>query len=355
VAAARTGEEEPSPEATRSALREVIGRCLYGVDINPMAAELCRVSLWLEALEPGKPLSFLDHHIRVGNSLLGATPELIAQGIPDDAFKPIEGDDKNACSLLKKRNKTERAGIGGLFVAEDKTNLEALRRAAFALESIGNDTPEMVRRKAVAFEESQHNYDYLSAKRLADAWCAAFVIRKTFKPGTAQPFGLTQHHLNDLAKGNALPPDLGPEVERLAAQYRFFHWHLAFPEVFAGGGLDCVLGNPPWDKIQPEEEKFFSVIRPDIASAPSAKVRKALIEALPKDDPVTQSVWQVYKRQIGAACHFLRSSGALRFTGEGNLNSYRIFTELASKFVAPTGRVGLVAQTGLAWIPMLVF
>ena len=115
VAAARTGEEEPSPEATRSALREVIGRCLYGVDINPMAAELCRVSLWLEALEPGKPLSFLDHHIRVGNSLLGATPELIAQGIPDDAFKPIEGDDKNACSVLKKRNKAERAGIGWTF------------------------------------------------------------------------------------------------------------------------------------------------------------------------------------------------------------------------------------------------
>ena len=133
VAAARTGEEEPSPEATRSALREVIGRCLYGVDINPMAAELCRVSLWLEALEPGKPLSFLDHHIRVGNSLLGATPELIAKGIPDDAFKPIEGDDKNACSVLKKRNKAERTGIGGLFVAEDKTNLEALRRTAFAL------------------------------------------------------------------------------------------------------------------------------------------------------------------------------------------------------------------------------
>ena len=88
------GESEPSPLLYQRALRDVIGRCLYGVDVNPMAAELCRVGLWLEALEPGKPLSFLDRHIRVGNSLLGATPELIEAGLPDSAFKPIEGDDK---------------------------------------------------------------------------------------------------------------------------------------------------------------------------------------------------------------------------------------------------------------------
>ena len=94
VRALAQGESEPSPLLYQHALRDVIGRCLYGVDMNPMAAELCRVSLWLEALEPGKPLSFLDHHIRVGNSLLGATPELIASGLPDDAFDAVDGDDK---------------------------------------------------------------------------------------------------------------------------------------------------------------------------------------------------------------------------------------------------------------------
>ena len=94
VRALAHGESEPSPLFYQHALRDVIGRCLYGVDVNPMSAELCRVSLWLEALEPGKPLSFLDHHIRIGNSLLGATPQLIVDGLPDDAFNPIEGDDK---------------------------------------------------------------------------------------------------------------------------------------------------------------------------------------------------------------------------------------------------------------------
>jgi hypothetical protein len=86
----RTDDDEPSPEATRRALCDVVGGCLYGVDVNPMAVELCG-SLWMEALEPGRPLSFLDAHIKCGNSLLGATPDLIAAGIPDDAFKRIEG------------------------------------------------------------------------------------------------------------------------------------------------------------------------------------------------------------------------------------------------------------------------
>jgi hypothetical protein len=105
VRALAAGESEPSPLLYQTALRDVIGHCLYGVDINPMAVELCKVTLWLEALEPGKPLSFLDHHIRCGNSLFGATPELIKGGIPDEAYNPIEGDDKEACSALKKKNK----------------------------------------------------------------------------------------------------------------------------------------------------------------------------------------------------------------------------------------------------------
>jgi hypothetical protein len=348
VASARTGEEEPSPEATRSALREVIGHCLYGVDINPMAAELCRVSLWLEALEPGKPLSFLDHHIRVGNSLLGATPELIANGLPDDAFKPIEGDDKNACAVLKKRNKAERSGIGGLFIAEDKTNLEALRRTAFALESIGDDTPEAVRRKAEAFEESQNGYDYLAAKRLADAWGAAFIIRKTFKAGTTQPFGLTQRHLNDLAKGNPLPAELGAEVERLVAGNRFFHWHLAFPEVFAKGGFDVILSNPPWEHTELKEKEWFAERRPDIAKAPTGAERKRRIEALREESPRLYQQYSDALRHQDGIGHMLGNTGLYPFCGRGRINLYAVFAERMRTLLNPAGRVGCVLQSGIA-------
>src|SRR5439155_26500334 len=109
LAEARPGDAEPAPEPLRTALRDVIGRCLYAVDVNPMAVELCKVALWLEALKPGKPLSFLDHHIQCGNSLLGTTPALIAGGIPDAAFEPIEGDDKTYCRDWKKVNQKQRA------------------------------------------------------------------------------------------------------------------------------------------------------------------------------------------------------------------------------------------------------
>ena len=229
------GESEPSPLLYQHALRDVIGRCLYGVDTNPMAAELCRVSLWLEALEPGKPLSFLDHHIRVGNSLLGATPALIAAGLPDDAFTAIEGDDKQACAVLKKRNKAERQGLGPLFAEQDAEAQARLQQAAAALEELPDDRPEDIRAKKLAFRRHEQTEDYRHKKQLADAWCAAFVIRKHFRePGReASASGLTQGHLNDLAGGGSLPAELAAEAERLARQYQFFHWHLAFPEVFA--------------------------------------------------------------------------------------------------------------------------
>jgi len=110
LAKVRTGDDEPSPAAQRHALRDVVSHCIYGVDINPMAVELTKVGLWLEAIEPGKPLTFLDHHIKCGNSLLGATPTLIERGIPDAAFDPIEGDDKKVASSYKARNKVARGG-----------------------------------------------------------------------------------------------------------------------------------------------------------------------------------------------------------------------------------------------------
>lgn len=248
------GESEPSPPTYQHALRDVIGRCLYGVDINPMAAELCRVGLWLEALEPGKPLSFLDHHVRVGNSLLGGIPELIAAGIPDDAFAPIGDDDGRACTLLKKRNRAERSGVGPLFAQQDADTLARLRQAAAHLDDLPDERPEDVRAKELAFRRHEETDDFRQRKRIADAWCASFVARKWFaEPGRdSSVSGLTQGSLNALSNGSALPGGLTSEIERLARHYQFFHWHLAFPEVFAKGGFDCVCGNPPWEMLEVE-------------------------------------------------------------------------------------------------------
>ena len=180
IAAEETGESEPPDAVVRAALRRVVGRCIYGVDVNPMAAELAKVSLWIEALEPGKPLSYLDQNIRVGNSLLGVTPALLAEGLPDAAFAPIEGDDRKVASALKKQNAGEPKGEYDLFSQSGipVTNAVLAKRAdeiAHALPDSLEDLHIHQQRRALELAGSP---ELRIQKLLADAWCAAFVQPK---------------------------------------------------------------------------------------------------------------------------------------------------------------------------------
>jgi len=349
VRALAQGESEPSPLLYQHALRDVIGRCLYGVDVNPMAAELCRVSLWLEALEPGKPLSFLDHHIRVGNSLLGATPELIAAGLPDDAFTAIEGDDKKFCSALKRRNKQERGGqtdMLHLMAAEPAVEYDSLAARTRGIDEAPDDTIDAIRRKAEQFHRLVVSPEYRHAQQIADAWCAAFVWPKR-ADAPADP--LTTDTLRRVeADTNALTGNQRDEVERLTNQYQFFHWHLAFPEVFANGGFDCVLGNPPWERVKLQEKEWFAERSPEIANAPNAAARKRLIEALKAGDPTLYQQFLDDSRKAEGESHLMRNSGRYPLCGRGDINVYTVFAEGMRTLLNDRGRVGCVLPTGIA-------
>lgn len=349
VRATAQGESEPSPVLYQHALRDVISRCLYGVDMNPMAAELCRVGLWLEALEPGSPLSFLDHHIRVGNSLLGTTPELIAGGLPDEAFNPIEGDDKKVCAALKKQNKQEREGqrdMVHLMVAEPEAEYNAIEARTRRIEEAPDTTLADIQKKADQFRRLVVSLEYQHSQLVADTWCAAFVWKKLTKtpiePVTTDTIRRLQINLN------ALTPDQRTEVERLARQYQFFHWHLAFPEVFANGGYDCVLGNPPWERVALQEKEWFAERRPDIANAANAAGRKKDIASLEVEDPELWVEWQNALRQADGEVSLLRNSGRYPLCGRGDINTYSIFTELNRTLVAENGQVGCIVPTGIA-------
>jgi hypothetical protein len=393
LARVRSGEEEPSPTIYRTALRDVIGHCLYGVDINPMAVELCKVTLWLEALEPGKPLSFLDHHIRCGNSLLGATPELIKGGIPDEAYEVIEGDDKEACAALKKKNKRENPKLGEWFIADEAAIRDRLYQASAQIDKITDSRPEDIHRKEAAFRAAQSNYDFQKAKDLADLWCAAFVIKKHFpestvsnsaisnpqaaistgrvetqsglfcvteetakakrtkapsRAGSEHPIGITTQHLRDFVEGGALPDGLLAEAKRLADQYQFLHFHLAFPEVFAQGGFDVSLGNPPWERVKLQEKEWFSANgRPDIANAPSATARGRLIAALSTEDPDLREKYLNSLRLSEGESHIMRNSGNYPLCGRGDINVYTIFAERMRNLLRKKGCFGAVLPTGV--------
>lgn len=248
LARVRTGDTEPVPEDHQHALRDVIRRCLYGVDINPMAAELCKVALWMDSLDPGKPLSFLDHHIKVGNALIGTTPALMEAGIPDDAFKPLEGDDKKVVSYYKKRNKEERKArkkgqqrlLLDAYRDKFRIKLGNLPETIAAINAENPDSVTDVAEQATRYEEAVTSAAYENARLLADAWCAAFVWRKhdSDSPGALEGFSgkwdaITEAVYREIEENpHSLASWIKEEIKRLAKEYQFFHWHLEFPEVF---------------------------------------------------------------------------------------------------------------------------
>jgi hypothetical protein len=239
------GHDSPSPTALRHALRQVIGRCLYGVDLNPLAVELCKVSLWLEAFEPGHPLSFLDSHIHVGNALVGASRERIEAGIPDAAWEPGKDHDPKAPRRRKRRNQKQNAphelsGETLPLLLSPRTHPSALAR-----ESLQDETLLDVELKASEWKAYLESEALEHAASVANLWCSTFFWHAPALTSPVEPPN------NDtlLAVCNhpkSVSAPVRREVARLASEHRFFHWPLAFPHVFARGGFDVVLGNPPW-------------------------------------------------------------------------------------------------------------
>ena len=357
VRAHATGESEPSPLLYQHALRDVIGRCLYGVDMNPMAAELCRVSLWLEALEPGKPLSFLDHHIRVGNSLLGTTPELIEAGLPDEAFKPLQGDDRKICTGLRRRNKAERESgqqdMGYLMVAEPSAEYDTLGSRIRWIDESPDDTLGEVRGKEAQFRRLVVSGEYRHRQLVADAWCAAFVQPKGTGAERDPALCITTDTLRGLeADAEALASAQRREVERLAfgstssstGIWRFRKCSRAG----VGAAFDCVLGNPPWERVKLQEKEWFAGRSPVIADAPNAAARKRMIRALADDDPELYLAFLDAMRQSEGWSHLMRNSGRYPLCARGDINSYAVFAEAMRNVVNERGRVGCVLPTGIA-------
>ena len=362
IAAEETGESEPPEPEIRKALRRVVGRCIYGVDINPMSVELARISLWMEALEPGKPLSYLDQNIRVGNSLLGTTPALIEKKLPDEAFAAIEGDDRKVCIALKKQNSLEREGQDDLFsqLGIEVTNTAMAKGAASIAAVVPDSLEDLHIHQQRLAEQLAASSEHRIQKLVADAWCAAFVQPKTMETraaaityGKLEKFAVDAEPTLELAATETLVADL-------TRQYRFFHWHVEFPHIFRtgvtgidgktgwAGGFSCVIGNPPWERVKLQEQEFFAAKAPAIANAANAAARKKLIAALPDTDPVLYNEFHAELRKAAGWSYLLRESGRYPLTGRGDINTYAVFAETARTVIGPRGRSGLVLPTGIA-------
>jgi hypothetical protein len=347
IARIRTGEDEPTPDEFRLAVRDVIRHSIYAVDRNPLAVELCKLALWLEGHSRGKPLTFLDHRIKCGDSLIGVMdPGFVDDGIPDDAFTAVTGDDKKVAAAIRQRNRSERKGQRALpYVESARTALAAAAEDVRGYTEIPEDTPADVRRKAERYREFREREAMWRARTAANLWTAAFFVPLTDSGDVTIP---THGRFRDYLERGGIDRRLTGGADLLAIRQPFFHWYQEFPEVFRDGGFDAVLGNPPWERIKLQEEEFFAARDPEIANAPNKAARQRLIDALPRTNPALAKEFSEAKHEADAQSKFCRHSGRFPLTGVGDINTYALFAELARQLLKPTGRVGITVPSGIA-------
>lgn len=337
----------PAPEDYQRALRDVVRRCIYGVDVNPLAVEICKVGLWMESVDPGLPLTFLESHIRCGNSLIGTSRPLMGERVPDVAWAVLEGDDKKVTASLKRRNRAENAGQRGLRF-EPRDGTDALREAVRRVERTSDADAATLAEKQRQWQALLESDTYELEKLVADAWCAAFLWPKDRADSMTEAAPTTDAWLALRDRETPPLPQLLATVRRIAEDYGLFHWELAFPHVFERGGFDVVLGNPPWERVKLLEKEFFAKRDSSIAEAQNAAARKKLIAALPATNPGLWQEWTAASRIAQGQSHFVRQSGRYPLCGKGDVNMYALFAEHNWRALAPSGRAGFIVPSGIA-------
>lgn len=345
---------QPTPDDYRHALRQVVTHCIYGVDLNAMAVELCKVALWLEAVEPGRPLNFLDAHIRNGNALVGIHDlSVLRTGIPNDAFAALKdvladsplprtlADDPVTCTALRRRNTGERSAPTFTLAGLNLTIPDELNEALARIES-DDESLSDVEAKRQLFESVRATGTMAwRLRRACDLWTAAFFTVKRPSEligGEATPTSDSVWRF--LAEPDSLLPQIADATDDVLREYNFFHWPLEFPEVFKRGGFSLMLGNPPWETMSPDAKEFFSRYEPEIASlSPAAQQER--IGALLSFESIRQD-WERHARELYGVVRFIKESGRYKMFAPGNLgkgdfNIYRMFVELSLNLTAPQG------------------
>lgn len=337
----------------QAAMRDVVRNCIHGVDRNPMALELAKVALWIETVTPGKPLGFLDANIVCGDSLLGIFDlKAIEEGIPDEAFKQLSGDDKKVAADLRKQNKAEREGQGAFDWASGGVAVMPPKKMAADvghLRHLPEDTVAEVEAKRAKFAAWVVDPKRTATQRACDLQVAAFLMPKIDR---GDVFGRapvpTTATVRQVLSGKAVNDDLIDAGVGAANRASALHWPLAFPEVMIGrGGFDVVLGNPPWEVMQLSEEEYFASRDPDIAAMKGAQRKKAIAN-LAESDPALFAAYERDKRAFESGNEFARASGRFDLTARGKVNTYALFAEHFLNLTREGGSAGVIVPTGIA-------
>ena len=321
--------------------RMVLKRCVYGVDKNPMAVELAKVSLWLHSFTVGAPLGFLDHHLRCGDSLFGAwvrdaTTRVMREAGPLFVSGPMH-------------QATEAARPMEVIEALTDSEIGEAAQSERLFRKIQEQT-----RPFAAFLSVLHALDWRE-DRSAEARAA---VRAYLSGALGNPV--------EIATGGAEVSGDGRQGEKFAEllseardrirEERFLHWELAFPGVWPQweaegerqGGFDALIGNPPWDRVKLQQVEWFAFRRPDIANAQRAADRKAMIAALEKSGDSLAEDFRCADSRAKRAADVARRGGDYPLLSGGDVNVYSLFVERALSLVKPDGVIGLLVPSGIA-------
>ena len=339
------------PQLTDQAIirRMVLKRCIYGVDKNPLTVELAKVSLWLHSFTVGAPLSFLDHHLRCGDSLIGlrvhdATQELSRLGgfTSASAIQAAE----NAAGNMQQIEEMSDAYIAeveksaALFREVEKTT-SALRGLLNTLCGVNWLAAGMKKRQRAEFE----------------APLQAIIVSQAEKAFSLLANGPDSVDAADPVRQHTLWPaftEIWRSAKEIAGRENFLHWEAAFPGVWERwqddqptGGFDAIIGNPPWDRIKLQEVEWFATRSPDLALAPTAAARRRGIKQLRDEGDPLASEFDAAKLRADRLGQLIRASGHYPLLGGGDINLYSLFVERAMRLAKPNGIVGLLTPSGI--------
>lgn len=401
--------EDFEPRLKARLKRYIVERCIYGVDVDPLAVELCRISLWIETLDPELPFSFLDHKVKCGNSYVGTWfdrvldyPALCCERSSGDAGDRTHDGvhfEKNARGEALKafRNEVVKSELREFISSYEQLSHnrqvdpedlhERHERALDALRAIHELPIHQVEERRDLYRKAMEDDRAISSLRRAmDAWCAAW-----FWPADKLEVAPTP-------RTYLKPDDATVDVlDRLRTEWRFFHWELEFPEVFTGAtaGFDAVLGNPPWEILNPESKDFFSNVDPLYRAYGKQEALRKQKAYFRRDSEIERS-WLDYRARYKALSNWVRNVGypygdgkvtnkgeglnvmeyggqwresrqlhrlwqrhregreafadprhPFRHQGTAHLNTYKMFLEVGHALLQPGGRLGLLTPSGL--------
>ena len=329
--------------------RMVLKRCIYGVDKNPLTVELAKVSLWLHSFTVGAPLSFLDHHLRCGDSLVGlrvndATRDLgRLGGMYSGSAIPAAENAAEGMHQIEQMSDADVAEVREsvqLFRGIEATTSD-LRGVLDTLCGVGWLTVGMKNKERTSLEEPLVGMLALQEDR-------AYQLIASGPASVDDEDTIKQRFFWPLFK------ELWSDARSIAEREGFLHWEAAFPGVWQGwqeeqpvGGFDAVIGNPPWDRIKLQEVEWFATRSPDLALAPTAAARRTGIQRLRDEGVPLAAEFDAAKERADKLGELIRASGHYPLLGGGDINLYSLFVERAMRLIKPNGIVGLLTPSGI--------